>query len=128
MKSIFGTSLSFLPQLGPKPLFSHKPGAEWSKPFSVLESISQIKKPVQELIPELHSHKQQEGMKYSLLIVEGIHMMEQGKCAFPMEFCVKTVSSFLGYFSFYLGFLCNNSSVVRIIPLLACSIWRLGKN
>ena len=33
MKLIFGASLSFLAQLGPKPLFSLKPGGEWSKPF-----------------------------------------------------------------------------------------------
>ena len=32
MKSIFGTSLSFLAQLGPKPLFSLKPGGELAKP------------------------------------------------------------------------------------------------
>ena len=43
-------------------------------------------------IPELSSHKLREGMIYSLLIVGDIHMTGQGKCAFPMEFCVKTVS------------------------------------
>ena len=42
MKSIFGTSLSFLAQLGPKPLFSHKPGGECSKPFYLFFSCSCI--------------------------------------------------------------------------------------
>ena len=44
------------------------------------------------LIPELSFHKLQEGMNYSPLIVGDIPTTGQGKCAFLMEFCVKTVS------------------------------------
>ena len=43
-------------------------------------------------IPELSSRKLLEGMTYSLLIVGDIHTTGQGKCAFLMEFYVKTVS------------------------------------
>ena len=50
MTFIFGISLSFLAQLGPKPLFSHKPGGEWSKQALLSNQFTTFKEKMQQVL------------------------------------------------------------------------------